>query len=182
MPGNSFSEIYQGIGPIDTLGEVKSKFPNAKFTKLNPAWAQETDALYQITGSGMSGIIIINFFDGRSLWASTLKDSNNTNDLNALKDLANQSDDAALTVGWVRWVPDRIIPLSRFIAKYGNPEKKGFSDENRQPYRTWDKKGLTTYLTDDEKNVMRVDYDFTMDEMQKAYLEKYGSLPPFLKD
>ena len=178
----SYSEIYQGIGPIDTLGEVKSKFPNAVFTKINPAWAQETDALYQISGTGMSGTIVINFFDARPLWDTSLRNSNNSDDLNGLKELANGSDDTTLTVGWVRWVPDRYISLTRFISKYGNPEKQGFTDDALQPYRTWEAKGLTAYLTDDEKNVIRVDYDFTKDEMKKAYLQKYGSLPPFLKN
>jgi hypothetical protein len=35
------AEIYKGIGPLDTLSEVKLKFPGADYKQLKPAWAQE---------------------------------------------------------------------------------------------------------------------------------------------
>jgi hypothetical protein len=61
-------EIYRGIGPLADLADLKGMFPGATFEKLTPAWAQDHDVLYQITGKGMSGTIVVKFYDGRPVW------------------------------------------------------------------------------------------------------------------
>ncbi|HCI12598.1 MAG TPA: hypothetical protein DFK12_01180 [Gallionellaceae bacterium] len=177
-----YAETYKDIGPLDTLGDLKARFPKATFIKQNPAWAQKTDVMYQISGEGMSGKIIVKLYDGRPLYQEMLEKNPEIDNSEFYRKLVNETDDEAISVEWVRWIPDYIIPASRFISKYGKPDKSGFADEDLQPYRLWEKKGLTAYLTDDEKNVVRVDFQFTRNEHRAAYLRKYKFVPPWLKN
>lgn len=180
--GSAHAESYRDIGPLDNLGDVKNRFPNAKVEKLTPGWAQAKDALYKFTGSGMSGWIIIKFDDFRLKYKEDAEKDPNQETAEFLQKLSQQSDDEAMSVNWVRWVPDTQIPLERLISKYGKPEKSGFSDENYQPYRAWDKKGVEAHLSDNEKYVERIDFYFTREEYRKAYLAKYKYVPDWLKD
>jgi hypothetical protein len=216
MPYSVHAEIYKGIGPFDTMGDLKAKFPNAKFERTNPAWATESDAMYQVSGEGLSGTIIVKFDDSRPFWRDTLNyvivekkrredpeilakaaaiketidysnlKSYSTDDLESTfltdQNLANQSDERALTVSWVRWVPDSPIPLERFMTKYGKPDESGFSDENMQPYKTW-KRGISTTLTDDGKRVLMVDYSFTREDRALAWSIMYpnSKYNPYIK-
>jgi hypothetical protein len=171
------AETYEGIGPWDTLGDLKQRFPGTNFERLRPAWAQAADVLYAVTGPGLSGKIVVKFLDGRTADPSQVRDqakfrgmSDNAAQMFAaeqtrLKDLP---EDAGLIVEWVRWVPDRPIPLQRFIAKYGLPTKSDFAKDNLQPFRDWTEQGLTAYLDDAEKSVVRVDYTFTDKEQCEA--------------
>lgn len=61
LPESSFAELYLGIGPFDNLSMLKTKFPNAIFTREKPAWAQDHEVIYTISGAGISGTIVINF-------------------------------------------------------------------------------------------------------------------------
>src|SRR3989337_1644867 len=88
IPSSGSAEIYQGILPKDTLGDVKARFPHAQFTKITPAWAQPKDFLYSITGEGLSGTIIVKFDDGRPFWLimldTALKDGSSQAHINFL--------------------------------------------------------------------------------------------------
>jgi hypothetical protein len=178
---SAHAESYRDIGPLDNLGDIKKKFPNAHVEKLSPGWAQETDALYKFTGTGMSGWIIVKFDDSRPTFKEAAEKDPTAESAAFLQEMAQQSDEEAMSVNWVRWVPDTRIPIQRLVSKYGKPEKSGFSDENYQPYRSWNK-GVDAYLSDDEKYVERIDFSFTRDEYRKAYLEKYKTVPFWLKD
>lgn len=175
------AEIYRGIGPLDTLGSVKAKLPSATYERLKPAWARPEDALYAVSGEGISGTIIIKFNDSRPLFRQLLATATKAEDKKMFEGLAKETDEEAFSVEWVRWMPDSPIPLQRFISKYGEPEQRGFSDEDMQPYRLWKTKGIAAYLSDSESFVLRVDFDFTRDEMREAYQAKYGFIPDFLK-
>jgi hypothetical protein len=175
--GFAWAETYGGIGAKDTLGDIRQRFPGATFERLNPAWAQAGDVLYSVTGAGLSGSIVVKFFDVRSeheiqtYAAARLRGlSNSGAEMLAAQQsrLKLLSDDEALVVEWVRWVPDRPIPLQRFIAKYGPPTRSDFAKDNLQPYRDWTEQGLTAYLDDAEKSVVRVDYAFTDKEQCEA--------------
>jgi len=154
------AEIYQNIGPFDTLGDVQKKFPNATFEKQSPAWAKDSDALYWIQGNGLSGTIVVKFNDRRIRWKARLATTSDETLKNWISEQINKPDDEALAVEWVRWVPSSPIPLSRFLAKYGSTPKRKFADSDLQPYREWPN-GVSAFLSDDEKSVVRVDYEFT---------------------
>lgn len=183
FPAALHAEVYKDIMPLDTLGDIKTKFPNSKIEKLTPAWAQPSDAMFQFTGAGLSGTIIILFHDGRPYMRTRL--DNGADDIISKErylKLIEQSDNDALSVNWVRWSPDKLIPLQRLISKYGKPDRSGFDDDNYQPYREWKQKGVLAKLTDDEKNVLQIDYSFTRGELRRAYLAKFNLIPEWLKD
>lgn len=171
------AETYQGIGPYDTLADVKAKFPNARFVKDNPAWATETEVLYRITGSGLSGTILVMFSDIRAVIqkrANDAKEPASKEEWNT--QLANMTDDDALIVKWVRWAPDKPVPLDRVIQKHGKPDKKDITDD-MLPIREWQNKGLSALLTDDEKRVIFIQFNFTKEEIRKAWKTKYDNVP-----
>jgi len=178
--GIAQAAIYRDIGPLDTLGDTKKRFPSAKFEKLAPAWAQEDDIMYKITGFGLSGTIVVKFHDERPRWRKQAEETTDQDTKKMFAAFANDSDDS-VQVQWVRWIPIDPIPLQRFLAKYGPPEGKGFADEDLQPFREWTSQGLSAYLTDDEKAVVRVDFNFTTDEECGAWKAKTGSVPAFLQ-
>ena len=178
----SQAETYGNIFPLDTLGDLKEKYPNANFSKRTPAWASKYDAMYSIDGSGLSGTIIVKFHDYRPFIKELLSTGGYTEEeVDNFKKVANRSDEEALTVSWVRWVPAQPIPISRFVSKYGKFEKSGFSDEDLEPYRSWESKGLVAYLANDEKSVVRVDYEFTKQERRRAYKAKGLQIPENLR-
>jgi hypothetical protein len=177
----AIAETYKGIGPLDTLGDIKLMFPNADFEKLEPAWAQPEDVLYRVTGRGMSGTIVVKFYDERPSWRLDAAVEEEGEFKTFLLEHANRPDES-ITVDWVRWIPDALIPLQRLIAKYGMPEERGFADEDLQPYRHWVKRGLTAYLSDDEKSVQRIDFHFTDTERCAAWRAKHDTIPPFMAE
>jgi len=178
---STLAETYRDIGPLDTYSDLVKKFPKAIFTKMNPAWAQSHDVMYQIKGQGMSGTIIVKFYDARPFWKEQLSQSNIADNNDWMKEMAEAPDDS-ITVAWIRWIPDIPFPVSRLIKKYGKPEKEDFNEEDYQPYKEWSKKGLQAFLTDDGKNVLRIDFSFTAAERRQAHKNKFGFVPPWLQE
>jgi hypothetical protein len=175
----SDAETYLNIGPLDSLADIKVRFPNAKLKEIHPAWASESELLIQVTGVGISGSIIIKFDDAIPDYRKLLADALSDEEKQSWQALIDKPDEAK-TIAWLRWVPPDAIPLQRFILKYGPNPDKGFSDQDLQPFRSWPS-GVTAFLTDDEKSVVRIDYYFTDDERRAAYLQKFGVVPTYLK-
>jgi hypothetical protein len=176
------AETYLGIGPMDTLGNVQQKFPNAKFSRTFPAWIQSPQALYRLEGAGIAGRIVLSFIDFRPGWRELAGKSEEPETVARYKLLSELPDADALGIQWVRWIPSNRVPLQRLLSKYGLPEISGFSDEDYKPYRAWEKAGVTAALSDDEKFVEIIDFSFTRDDHRKAYLEKKLPLPDWLVD
>ena len=182
--GTAHAEVYQGIRPDMKLAEVKALFPQATVEMFRPSWAQDSDAMCRINGSGLSGTIVVKFDDPRpyyrGLSQGIVKNPTDSIFVNSSftpasfwEDKANAPDDSALTVAWVRWVPLEPIPLGRLISKYGNVYSNGVTDDDFQPYREWHDRGVTAYLADDESKVRRIDFTFTpreiRDEMERQF-------------
>lgn len=174
-PAVSAAELYMGIGPLDELADLKRKFPAATYNREHPAWAQEHDVMYTITGEGISGTIIINFFDTRPMWRKRLEEEQDEKRKKFLRGLVEKADDS-ISVSWVRWIPDVPFPVTRLVTKYGKPEITDFSKEDYQPYKEWKKRGIQAYLTDDGKKVLRIDFAFTKKEEDEAWKQRYGVL------
>lgn len=175
------AEIYRGIGPLDTLADVKAKFPGAKYERFQPAWAQPGDALYEVSGPGLSGTIIIKFQDLRPFFKQALATQLSQEDRKIYEDLAGRSEEVSLSVEWVRWIPAEPIPLQRFVSKYGKPDASGYTDSELEPYREWTTRGIVAFLSSSELLVVRVDFAFTVAERRQTYQEKYGFVPDYLK-
>ena len=102
-------------------------------------------------------------------------------DLDALKLLAAESDDQALRVKWVRWVPTTPLRVQDVVAKYGRWDAGGLSDDGFRLYRSWDARGITALLSEDEQSVLMMDFVFTEDEQREAFMRRYGQVPSWLR-
>jgi hypothetical protein len=169
------AEVYQGIGPLDTLADLRKKWPGANFERVTPAWAQEDDVLFNITGKGLSGLTIVVFTD-RNVWARRGAVRAQSDESRELLEKMAQRGEEGITVREVRWVPDGPIPLQRLLSKYGQSPQKGLTDDSFQPFRKWPQ-GVMAYLSGDEKNVVEIDYSFTPAELALAYQSKFGFVP-----
>ena len=175
------AEIYQGIAPLDTLGKIKEKFPSAIYESVNAAWVTENDAFYKITGTGISGKIYVKFDDLRPVFRKNLLENTDPKKIEIYEKLSQEENEDALSVNWVRWMPEQPIPLQRFIQKYGNPSKSAFDDQDLTPYKSWVNRGISAYLSNNEKYVLRVDYSFTVAEQRIAWKTKHNFIPKWLE-
>jgi hypothetical protein len=174
LSSQAFAEIYQDIKPYSTLGEVKTKFPNATFSKITPASAQKYDIMYSVTGTSINGEMFIKFHDLRPFWKeqSDAADDEATQELYSR--LARLSDDT-IRVTWVIWIPDKPFPVERLIEKHGTAEKSGFNVEDDAPYIKWTSKGIYARLSEDGKEVLEIDFTFTEKELSTALKERFGT-------
>jgi hypothetical protein len=150
-----------GINYGATLGKVHQLFPTAKIEKMSTAWAQKSDALYSIKGDGISGTIVVKFTDLRAINKEIFERSNPGPDRDKMEIEINKNDMDALWVEWVRWVPPLPIPLKRLVDKYGPWDKKEIHSQTFESQRTWTKRRISAHLTDDDKSVQMIDFNFT---------------------
>ena len=176
------ADNLQNIAYASSLGDIKLKFPNAYFRNEKPAWLQPNQAFYLITGNGLAGAIRILFTDSRPQAKRRLADNASDPNFDSsgfLKRLAEESDDDALNVDWVRWSPVSPIPIERYKQKYGTPACS--FDESMNPYCAWEKFSLTAAMSEDQKSVMFVTNYFTKIEQRMGWVAKFGFVPDYLK-
>ena len=177
--GISQAEVLQGVNYLASLKDVKNIYPNATYTKLTPAWLKEDEAFISVYGTGMAGKIYILFIDSRPYLRKKVVESTDSSKTELLMKLAKEPDDTALTVDWVRWIPDSPIPIERFQSRYGKP--KCDFDEDMSPICTWRERALTASMTGDNKNVLHVTTGFTKAEKQSGATVGLGFVPEYLK-
>lgn len=194
----SNAEVYRGITACSSLGDVKKIFPNASFERVKSVWVTENDGFYLLGGQGLSGSIYLAFTDSRpkyrrfgieldresselrkvSLTEATTKRLSEIYEMSQFLDSrAAETDDDALAINWVRWVPATPIPLARYVTKYGPAQKTGFAENDMRPFASWPTKGVNLTLADDAKSVLSVEFSFTASETTAACSSKYNSLP-----
>jgi hypothetical protein len=184
------AEELHGVQATDKLGEIRAKFPNAVFTRVKAAWVTSEEDFFSMTGKGFPGTLYLAFTDSRpkarkrlSEEPETAEDDKSKQTMRALlQKWANESDDDALMVKWIRWVPPEPIPMQRYKAKYGEPTTCDFGISDMQPYCEWKSNALVASLSDDQKYVLRVESDFTKAELRAAWLRKAGFVPDHLKE
>ena len=184
------AEILHGIGPYDTLADVKKRYPNATFTTVSAAWVKRDERFVAMQGTCFPGALRLLFDDSRPLFRDIERDclEKAASDQDAVAKckqlwgpVISEDDDHALSIRWVRWVPPAAIPLTRYKSKYGEPLVE-FSNEDMTPIATWPSVALSAQLSDDKQNVLYVDTAFTRAERRSAWLRRYGTLPPSLAD
>ena len=171
---NVRAEIYLGIEPDYTLGDVQKRFPNAQIKVVNAAWVQENEAFYSVSGAGFSGLLYIAFHDPRVFqreMAAMAKEKGNIELADSFSKSAQRENRESLEVKWMRWVPDSPIPIQRYLLKYGKPKKLEFREADMAPYYAWKEKGVTLNVSDDEKTVLSVEFNFTREEKIKSCMK-----------
>lgn len=187
------AEVLFDIHPLDTLGDIRSKFPNATITTVKAAWVREGQGFYSLTGNGQPGKLMLAFDDERpgiremhnERVQSALETPPTDEEMKFLDFLAkkgNADENAAMVIQWVRWIPPSPIPLERYNIKHGQPTKCDFTDDDMEPYCIWRHKALTVKLTDDRKQVISVETDFTPQEQASAWLQRYKYVPKHLRE
>ena len=193
------AEIYKDFTPFITLKQIKLNYPNANFEDAKPAWANEDEALFRMTGAGLTGTIVLKFSKSDKFWTKQLNEyeakSLNENSesitylINFYKTSLALPLDERLVLDWVRFVPYIQIPYERLISRYGKPEKCGSNAEDFTPYCSWESKGVSINLSDDKKLVANIEYTFTYEEMfpspkaePKPSLKKKSTKPKVKKE
>jgi hypothetical protein len=183
-----FSEVIHDVRPFDKLGEIKERYPNAFFVKVNAAWVTADQAFFKMTGQGFPGTLYIALSDSRPSNKRYLSENcnppaaANERTCEMQRTWAFEPDNEALSTKWVRWVPENPIPLQRYISKYGEPTKIDFENDTLVPFAYWEKNELTASLTDDKKMVTMVSSSFTRAEQREAWQRRAGFIPDYLKD
>jgi hypothetical protein len=189
------SEVLQGVLPLSSFGKIKKDFPNGRFERVKAAWVKEDEAFYSMTGDGFPGRLYLAFDDSRPYWRQFVKDAppespeasaseveSNAQFRQWAQGLANQPDDDALTISWVRWVPSTPIPMERVKGKYGEPTKCDFDPADFSPFCSWEARSLSAQTTDDRKSVVFFTARFTRGELRAAYKAKGSYVPDWLKE
>lgn len=192
ISASCIAEVLHNIEPLDTLGDIKKKYPNATLTRVKAAWVTEDQDFFSLEGPGFPGSLKIAFWDNRPEFrrdaeAARLNRPADKPDSESAMErvsnyLADRPDDDALHVNWVRWVPTAPIPMSRYRAKYGEPSKCEFSEDTMEPYCLWGARALTVRLTDDQKQVLMIEAGFTSAERRAAYVKRGVEIPDGLKE
>jgi hypothetical protein len=176
---NANAEIFKGVNYYSTLGNIRKNLPNATFQKLTPAWLTEKDGFYKISGQGFGGNLYIKFDDARPFLKTLIK--GNEADSDYWKKEANASDNDALTVDWVRWVPDSPVPKEKAVSKYGTPKCSVADDFSN--ICTFDKFSVVASMDDSGKNILGFDTYFTKNERQIGWKLRFpnAEIPEHLK-
>lgn len=165
----SSAEVCQGIKPYMKLEHVKKKFPRATYKKVFPVWLEEQNAAYEVAGLGISGKIIIFFHDYRPWNQMMMERATDNVSKSFWKPLVAQSDDKALVVSWIIWIPVAPFPAERLITTYGKPTRKDYTKDDAMPFMMWESRGVLAYLTDDGKKILGIECTFTPKEMEDAW-------------
>ena len=145
------AEVFYGIEYMDTLADVKRKYPGAVFSRVRPAWLQPDQACVEMSGSGVSNKIVIIFEDIRPFFLSRLNYGGDNPYENNLKKLLGQSDDDALTVAEVRLLYSPPIKIESFKRRYGPNTCR--ETEDFRKLCDFPGRAITALLTPDEKSV-----------------------------
>lgn len=171
------AEVLFGVHYSATLGMVKEVYPNATYTKLKPAWLGSDEAFIRVSGYGMSGTLFVAFNDFRAFWASRTKESATAflkqagrqatdEEVETYLARANanaaEADEDALNVKWVRWAPEKPIPLGKLEGRYGKAVCS--VDASFDTVCEWPKRSLSATMTEDGKSAMLLDTGFTESE------------------
>jgi hypothetical protein len=159
----ALGEILHGVYPLETFGEIRAKYPNGAFKRVYAAWVKPSQAFYSMEGSGFPGKLMLLFDDERpgskeryttaKCEADVVRDDTQAFLCVWYKASMERKDDDALSISWVRWVPETPIPIERYKAKYGEPTKIDYSSIDMKPYAYWGaaeingKRGLKALLT-----------------------------------
>lgn len=176
------AEILFGIEPLSTLGDVKKRYPGATFTRIKAAWVQDDQVFLEMTGTGFPGKLRIAFTDFRVAFKREAERREAVGDAADFhRQMAAASEDDGLEVEWLRWAPEKPMPLERFKTKYGEP-KCGYDSDSMQPFCEWTSRDVRAHVSDDMKLVGHITVGFTRAEMRTAYKRRHGYVPDWLAE
>lgn len=184
----SHAEVFSDIWYNDTLASIKKQFPKAVYKDLAPAWLQADERFIEIHGPGLSHRLLIQFADIGPLVKEVAVEDQEKNQSPTQQQLAwrasllwrlTNAPDEFVVVESVRIVYSDKVPISRFKARYGEPESCKFNESFVQ-ICTWPKRNMHANVTDDGKFVYQADTRFTKEEKIQSFHRRGEAVPAFL--
>ena len=179
--GSVLAASMFNIQAFSTLAEVRKEWPGAVEERFAPAWIKRGQVAIKLTGKGLPGMLFLYFDDGRAAYKDLVSsESAGTIDsgvVAAMKWEAAKPEENALTLNWFRWVPVANVPKERVIKLYGAPSRCQPSPADLSPMCEWRQHGVIATLTDDEKSVVMIDFNFSAAEIEEGRSRRYPFFP-----
>lgn len=185
--GVCHGETYLNFGPGDTIQDAKRKYPNAQFNGVEVGWATKSDKFIRMSGAGIEGDVYLKFSASDEFMQIAKRDyleklevarESERAKLQSMVDYyANElakPDEERMSIDWIRWVPEKKLPIERVVGRYGKAVKCDYGESNFEPYCTWGDRGITVSLSDDKKWVTMIDFKITMKDWEKKLGLKSG--------
>ena len=183
----AMAERFLGLMPGDRLTSIKSKYPNAAYEELKPAWLQPYQRLIQIAGSGIDGVVAVKLSHEADSMAAALKElavkQANRIELTRLEQraletwpdrlarLREKPPDDPWELKDVRWEPSVPVALKQTLVRYGKPERDEIDEQFRRVVE-WKRRGITAYVSASETVTLFI-YEFSFgDQLCKSLWEK----------
>jgi hypothetical protein len=175
------AETYLNFVAEESVTTAKEKYPNATFTEIKAGWLATNEKFLQMSGTGIVGKVFLKFSTVDSFWEEMMTLEQSEIDANLERDnakelaniayyksrLARPLDDR-LTLDWIRWIPDALIPIARIHGRYGKPDKCDYEQESFRPYCEWKGRGLLIGLTDDKKAVYKIEFSIVAQDYKSG--------------
>ncbi|MEK8034927.1 hypothetical protein AACH06_29275 [Ideonella sp. DXS29W] len=171
----AFGEGFLGISAKSRLQDLKTQFPNATLTELEPVWLQPHQRLIQISGVGIDGSLAVKLeheVEATRLLAVELAKRQADKSIESwqaellqglpekVASLQRNPPSDPWEVKDIRWEPPTPVPLRSALARYGKPDSDK-SDEQFRRVVEWSSKGVTAYVDQSEAISVFV-YTFTL--------------------
>lgn len=173
LPAPAQAEKYRGIGYHYSMNDLMAAFPNAEFKTNEVAWTQKNQKFITISGSGITGEIMVLMEDTRPSYYQRYLDAEAGSNLEALNYFgASREDKNSLMVEWLRWVPPLSLPVGNIVRKFGKGYSKVVNDEDFSESLSWSSKAVTAQLNQEGNKVLFVTYSFTSAEILEGWLRE----------
>lgn len=173
-------ETYLKFEPGDTIGVAKQKYPNAQFVPVDVGWATKSDKFIRMSGQGIVGEVYLKFSASdefmrtqKSKYLEKLDTAPeneralNQNMVDYYTKELEKPDDERMSIDWIRWVPEKKLPIERVVGRYGKATKCDYDESSFEPYCDWGERGITAALSDDKKWVAMIDFKITPKDWEK---------------
>lgn len=177
------AEVFRDFIPFLSFAEIKKNYPNGKFEVIQIESKPEDITVIKVTDNALYGEVFVRFSQLTEEWykekiALLESDiSNKPNDsftpllkvlLDDYKETIKIGMDARLKTEFVKWKPERPIPLEMLTKKYGNPTKIDYENNSFMPVAYWDTEAIMAHLSDSQMLVTSIDYKFNEKDKIKA--------------
>ncbi len=171
------AQTFLGFQCGEPLGSMKRRLPNVTFGREHPGWSDEYEQFFRVRGAFV-GSFFVNFYDWRVTYRHILLDGSARSESGIIKlrRIVEGTDDDLLTSEFVRWIPQRPLPLSEVQKKYGPANDRGVNDD-MAPYVAWNN-GVTAVLGANKKTVLYLERACSAEELS----EPWKRMPEVVKD
>jgi hypothetical protein len=169
-----------GIEPLDTLADVKAKWPNAQWQEVQKATEAEPFAMWTMAAGAWRGMgtLVVYFQDTRWQAKSMLQQTSESVEQPEWRQAAQATDDDALVIDSMTLVLQEAMPLKALVKQYGRYDATMPLDDGQGVYAVWHAKGMRAVVSDASQQVEQIDFVFTPEDIGNAYRRNGQEVPP----